>query len=136
MAMWNVDLTTRTGAEKAARAGGVAAFVFAVLGLLGAGFYGVVVMKTNPAMATGAVFGGLLEGVVGAIAGFRLRGGQGFIWGGATLVLVVLEEIGKIVELRPSGLVIGVILAIYLTNGVRGAYALRRGRFADEDVFG
>jgi hypothetical protein len=95
-------------------------------------------MKTNPAEATVAMFGGLTEAVIGTIAGFRLRAGAGLVWGGATLILVALELIGKMVELRLSGLAIGIVVAIYLGNGVRGAYALRRGGFGEDeaDVFG
>jgi hypothetical protein len=136
--MWDVDLTTRMGARAATRRGGFAAFTFAGLGLLGVLFYGFVVMKTNPAAATVAMFGGLGEAVIGTIAGFRLRAGAGLVWGGATLILVALEIIGKVVELRLSGLAIGIVVAIYLGNGVRGAYALRRGGFCEDEaeVFG
>ncbi|WP_428332677.1 hypothetical protein [Novosphingobium sp.] len=138
MAMGNVDLTTRMGAHTATRTGSYAAFTFAVLGLLGALVYGFVIMKTNPGLAKGATIGGLVEAVMGTIAGWRLRMGKGLFWGGATLFMVALELIGKVVAVQFGGLAIDSVVAIYLFNGLRGAYVLRQGRFAEDEaeVFG
>jgi hypothetical protein len=136
--MWDVDLATRAGAEKATRSGASGAFTFAALGALGVVFYGVFLMKTNPALAINSMFGGTVEAVVGIIAGLRLRAGKGLVWGGVTLVLVVLEEIGKVVQRQfGGGIFICLVIIVYLVNGLRGAWALRQDGFADDeaDVF-
>jgi len=147
MAMWNADVTTRLGAGTAARMGGTAAFVFAGLGLLGVVFFGVASLKTGPAVAGGglllvmmktdaamAVIGGLTEALIGIIAGFRLREGKGLVWGGMAMILVVLELIGKVADSHFGGLVINIVIAAYLFNGLRGAYALAKGRFAQDEA--
>jgi hypothetical protein len=135
MAMWDVDLTTRMGAETATRMGSNAAFMFAGLGVLGAVLYGFVLIKTNPAVATGSAIGGLFEAVIGIIAGLRLRGGKGLVWGGVAAVLLLLEEILKLVQLQlGGGIAIGIVVLVYLVNGLRGANALRQNRFADDDA--
>jgi hypothetical protein len=132
--MWDVDLTTRMGAQTAARMGGTAAFVFAVLGVLGAVLAAAFVMRTNPPVAIGTIVGGLVEALIGLVAGFRLRLGKGMIWGGAAAALDALELITKVVSLQFGGLLIGGVVLVYLVNGVRGAAALRRGPFADDDA--
>ncbi len=138
MAMWDVDLTTRMGANTATRMGGIAAFVLAGLGVAGALVYVFGVLNTDPAQVAGFVVGGLTEAVIGIVAGFRLRAGKGLVWGGLALVLAGLELIGKVVELHLGGLFIGAAVTVYLFNGVRGAYVLRQGRFAEDEaeVFG
>ena len=134
MALWDADLTTRLGAQTAARTGAIAAFVFAGLGLLGAVLAAAFAMRTNPPLAIGTIIGGLLEALVGVVAGFRLRSGKGMVWGGVTAALATLELIGKVVSLQFGGLLIGGVVLVYLVNGVRGAAALRRGPFADDDA--
>jgi hypothetical protein len=135
MSIWNPDLTTRMGAESAADMGGLGCFVYAGLCVLSMVISGGVVGYTSPD-------GILLLSVIGAQAvlsvmtGFRMRAGKGAFWGAATFTVMVLELIGKLISMAiGAGMIISVILLIVVFQGVRGAFALRRGdRFEDEEA--
>ena len=134
MALWNVDLTTEDGALGAAQMGGFACFVAAVLSLLGVA--ALFVMGTVGGLSTmvlaGAAFA-MAEVALFAIAGLRLRGGKGEVWGYAAAIVLVIELLVKIATVSFIGIMINIILLIALGNGIRGARALRRlGMGADE----
>lgn len=131
MSFWKIDLTTEDGAANAAATGGMASFIAAGLTLLGAVF-----------IAGAMRFGGQSIGIFGfaavstviyLAAGIRLREGKGMFWGGAAMALLVLEILSKLITLTGLfGLFINVILLIVIANGVRGAWALRKGGFDDD----
>lgn len=133
MAFWKIDLTTEDGAANAAATGGMACFIAAGLTLLGAVF-----------IAGAMRFGGQSVGLFGfaavsmviyLAAGIRLREGKGAFWGGAAVALLALEAISKLITLTGLfGLVINLILLVVIVNGVRGAWALRKGGFGEEAV--
>ena len=134
MALWNVDLTTEDGALGAAQMGGFACFVAAVLSLLGVA--ALFVMGTVGGLSTmvlaGAAFA-MAEVALFAIAGLRLRGGKGEVWGYAAAIVLAIELLVKIAAVSFIGIMINIILLIALGNGIRGARALRRlGMGADE----
>jgi hypothetical protein len=57
------------------------------------------------------------------------------IWGGAAAALLGLELLLKLVTLAFSiAMVINVILLIFAINGIRGALALKAGRFDADEV--
>lgn len=135
MAFWNVDLTTRSGAETAADQGGLACFFVAGLTVLGAlVFGGLAGFDTIEGQITMATIG--LQAVIALIAGFRLRAGKGAFWGMAVAAFLVLEIVTKLVTLNGiGGLVLNVVFLIMVVQGVRGAWALRsQVPFEDDQV--
>lgn len=138
MAMWDVDLTTRMGAQTATGMGSYAAFAFGLLGVLGVLVYGLGHVGATTAESVGAMIGGAFEAGVGLIAGLRLRAGKGFVWGIVAAVFAALELLGKILAIQITGVVLCAIILVYLINGVRGARVLKQDRFAEDeaDVFG
>ena len=135
MALWNVDLTTEDGALGAAQMGGFACFVAAVLSLLGVA--ALFVMGTVGGLSTmvlaGAAFA-MAEVALFAIAGLRLRGGKGEVWGYAAAIVLVIELLVKIATVSFIGIMINIILLIALGNGIRGARALRRLEMGPDEV--
>lgn len=134
MAFWTTDLTTHDGAIGAAGMGGTACFVAAGLSVLGA----LVLALTHLVPGVGAVSGAVAaagEAVVFVVAGLRLRAGRGAIWGIVAALLIVLEIVYKLVTLNGLfGLVINGVLLVGIVNGVRAAFALRRGIDDPEQV--
>jgi apolipoprotein N-acyltransferase len=133
MSFWKVDLTTEDGAHNAAQMGGFACFVAAALSVLG------LALLIGAGAYVGAVAIGAISGVAGEIAifiiaGFRLRGGRGLVWGSVAALLLAIEIVIKLVTLTGiPGLIISVILLVATINGVRGARALGRdGLTVDE----
>lgn len=134
MAFWNVDLTTRDGAQGAVRSGSTAAFVFAGMGVLGAALLGGMA-GSGTDEGIGFIAGGLLEAVVGLVAGLRMRAEKGFYWAIAAAALLTLELIGKAVMLSPGGAIISGVVLTYLVNGIRGLRALKHEvGYADGDA--
>ena len=74
-----------------------------------------------------------LEALVGLVAGLRFRAGKGAFWGIVALALMTLEFVAKLAAVSLVGIVITGILCVFLFNGIRGAFALKRGKF-DEDM--
>lgn len=135
MAFWDVDLTTRSGAETATSQGALACFITAGLTVVGAFFFGGIVgFDTVEGQITIGVIG--VQAVIALIAGLRLRATKGAFWGIAVVAMLVLEIINKLVTLTGlGGLVINGIMLVMVVQGVRGAWALRRGTgFEDDDV--
>ncbi|MES2443168.1 MAG: hypothetical protein V4574_10085 [Pseudomonadota bacterium] len=138
MSIWNADLTTEDGALGAAQMGGYACFVAAVLGAIALAFMFGMIRLGNVMPLVGLA--ALAEILVYVVAGFRLHAGKGFYWGIAAAVLLALGLAFKIAALAVSiAMFVNLLLLVVTINGVRGARALRSGRFdADEvaDVFG
>lgn len=135
MALWNIDLSTEDGALGAAQMGGAACFVGAVLGVLGAISAGGMAAKTaDGGIATVVIGVAILEILLFVIAGFRMREGKGVIWGGSVAVMLALELVLKLLMLSVIGIIINVILLIVVINGIRGARALHKGVFNEEEV--
>lgn len=137
MAFWSTDMTTEDGALGAAGQGGIACFVSAVLTVIGAVFLGAL-QAQGPEGIFVLGFAGL-ELVVFLIAGWRLRAGKGVIWGSAAAALLLLELVTKLAVLMIGvGLILNVVLLVVTVNGVRGAWALRKGipdAEADAEIF-
>ena len=125
MAFWNIDLTTEDGDLGAASNGAYACFIAAVLTAISTFFLGGMASDT---IAAGAM---VVAGVVAiglfVIAGLRLRSGKGAFWGSVAVAWLGLEVLGKLLAFSIPGLIINIVLLIVLVNGVRGAWALRRG---------
>lgn len=133
MAFWDVDLTTRSGAETATSQGALACFITAGLTVVGALFVGGVVgfNTLEGQIAMGAV---AVQGVIALVAGLRLRSGKGAFWGIAVAAMLVLEIINKLVTLTGlGGLVINAIMLVMVVQGVRGAWALRSSAGFEDD---
>lgn len=137
MAMWDVDLTTRAGAETATRMGSIACFVFsgtAVLGVL----VGVGLSATDFVSGVSMIVGGMVESLLGVVAGMLMRSQRGLVLAYIVAALLALELTIKIVTLSFVGIAICSVTMVYLVNGIRGLRALRGGlAFDDErvDVF-
>jgi hypothetical protein len=126
MAFWSTDMTTEDGALGAAGQGGVACFASAVLTVIGTVFVGALQMQGPQAMFVLGFAG--VELLVFLVAGWRLRSGKGLIWGSAAAALLLLELVTKLAVLMIGiGLLLNAILLIVTVNGVRGAWALRKG---------
>ena len=125
MAFWDLDLTTRMGAENAAQQGSLGCFLFGGLTLFGA------------YMAFEMFESGTLEGQIGLglvavwavvsfIAGFRLLRGKGAYWAIATAVLLAATILANIViALNIAWLLVWSALLVVILRGIRGALALR-----------
>lgn len=126
MAIWNIDLTTEDGAVGAAGMGGVACFITAGLTLLGLAL--TAATAKDQAALLGAAVGIVAEFLIFLVAGFRLRAGRGLIWGSVAALLMLLEIVIKLVSFTGiGGIFINAILLIMIANGVRAAWALRKG---------
>ncbi|WP_285713637.1 hypothetical protein [Erythrobacter oryzae] len=135
MAIWDADLSTRGGAETAADQGGLACFITAGLTVLSALFYGGMAgFDTLEGQVTAGMIG--LQALIALIAGFRLKAGKGVFWGGAVAAMLVLEIFNKLLTLTGlGGLVLNLFFLVMVVQGVRGAWALRRGTgFGDDDL--
>jgi hypothetical protein len=132
MAIWKADLTTEDGALGAAQMGSYACFVAAVLGVIGLVLtFGLI---QNGSILPYIALASLCETLVYLAAGFRLHAGKGTYWGIAAAVLLALQLALKVATLAISiGMFVNLLLLVVTINGVRGARALRSGRFdADE----
>lgn len=125
MAFWNIDLTTEDGALGAASNGAYACFIAAVLTAISTFFLGGMASDTIAAGAM-VVAGGVAIGLF-VVAGLRLRSGKGAFWGSVAVAWLGLEVLSKLIAFSIPGLIISTVLLIVLVNGVRGAWALRRG---------
>lgn len=130
MSFWKIDLTTEDGAANAAATGGMASFIAAGLTVLGGALLAGAAGAGVERVAVLAFAG--VSTIIYLIAGWRLRGGKGAFWGGGAAALLLIEALTKLVMLSLFGLLINVILLIVIANGVRGAWALRKG--FDEDA--
>ena len=134
MAFWEIDLETRMGAQSAADQGGLACFVYAGLSFFGLVVSGVLfqLSRTDSMVLLGITIALILLAIS---AGFRLRDGFGAYIGISVAVLMVLNLLIQLVSMQIGlGLILNVLLLYYLVQGLRGAWALRKGRF-DEDDF-
>jgi hypothetical protein len=134
MALWNVDLSTEDGAMGAAQIGSYACFVAVVLGLISTVLLvGVVMSNGRTATAIVVAAFALIEIIVYAVAGFRLRAGKGVVWGVAAAVLLTIEVVTKIAAMSFVGTMInGILLGVI--NGIRGARAMGRIVLSTDDV--
>ncbi|GGY92378.1 hypothetical protein [Novosphingobium colocasiae] len=134
MAFYDIDLSTRMGAESAVHMGGVACFVFAAMSVLGIVIFGGTAGFTTPE-GIGGMIGIGLQTLIGIAAGFRLRAGKGLILGMVVAVLLVLEIVAKIMAVSIFGTMITIGLMVMLVNGLRGARALRnKAGFAEDEA--
>lgn len=132
MAFWDIDLTTRSGAETAAAQGGLACFIVAGLTFVGAlVFGGLAGFDTDEGLATAVGIGA--TALIALIAGFRLRAGKGAFWGIAVALLLVVEIISKLTTFAIGGIIFNVLFLVMVVQGLRGAWALRsQDGFADD----
>ena len=135
MALWNVDLSTEDGALGAAQIGSYACFVAVVLALFGTVLLvGLVMSDGRTAVAiVGAAFA-LIEIIVYAVSGFRLRAGKGVVWGVAAAALLTIEVVTKIAAMSIVGTMIDGILLLCVINGIRGARAMGRIELSADDA--
>lgn len=126
MAFWNFDTASAAGRQAARSHGLIACAVFGAQAALGIAVLGSAGGWTS-SQAIAVVVGGGLELAVAVITGLRLRQGKGAYWGIGLAVLMVLELIGKAVQASIPGLLIGGAVLLLALNGVRGAWAARRG---------
>jgi hypothetical protein len=135
MALWNVDLSTEDSALGAAQIGSYACFVAVVLGLISMVFLvGVVMSDGRTATAILVAAFALIEIIVYAVAGFRLRAGKGVVWGVAAAALLTLEVVTKIAAMSIVGTMINGILLLCVINGIRGARAMGRIELSADDA--
>lgn len=134
MAFWQIDLTTRSGAETAADQGGLACFFVAGFTMLGAlVFGGLAGFDTAEGVTTAVLIA--ITALIALIAGLRMRAGKGAFWGIAVALLLVVEIISKLVSFSIGGLIFNVLFLVMVVQGLRGAWALRgQSGFDDDDV--
>lgn len=133
MAFWDIDLTTRMGAESAADNGGLACYVKAGFMVFGAFvFGGMAGFDTTEGQIIIAMQ--LAQVVVFAIAGFRMRSGKGAFWGMAAAALLVLIILDTLIAMTYGGIIINTVLLVVVVQGVRGAMALRSSAFSEDDL--
>lgn len=135
MAFWDVDLTTRMGAESAAHQGALGCFLLGGLTII-AGLFSTNVLNIETLEGQIGIALVALQALVCFIAGFRLRAGKGAWWAIVVALLLVIEMITRLATLTQlPGLIIQVVLLVVVVQGIRGAWALRRqASFDDEDA--
>ena len=134
MAMWDVDLTTRAGAETATRMGSIACFIFSGMAVLGV-LVGVGLSSTDIVLSLSMIIGGIVESLLGVVAGMLMRSQRGLVLAYIVAALMALELTIKIVTFSLVGIAISGVTMVYLVNGVRDLRALRGGlAFDDEQV--
>jgi hypothetical protein len=132
MAIWSSDLTTQDGATGAAELGGYACFVSAALGFLALFMMLSLIQSGVLPAISGLVM--LAENLLFVVAGFRLRAGKGAVLGIVVAVVLALELLVKLASLSIVGIIVDAILLVVVINGVRGAFALRKGRFEGDEA--
>ena len=75
-----------------------------------------------------------IEAAIFLIAGWRLRKGKGLILGSIGALLLLLEGLFKLASLSIGGVVIDAVLLVVIANGLRGAWALRKGLVDPSEV--
>ena len=130
MSFWKIDLTTEDGAANAAATGGAACFAAGGLTVLGGILFASTAPNAEERIGVLVVAG--LSLIVFLVAGWRLRGGKGAVWGAIAAALLALEIITKLITLSGiGGLIINLVLLILVTNGEGRAWALPKGSFDD-----
>lgn len=133
MAFWDIDLTTRMGAESAANQGALGCFLLAGLTVVAA-FISSAVVNTSTLEGQIAIGFVVFQATVCLLAGIRLRQGKGAYLAMAVVAFLVIEIIAKLVTLTALlGLVINVVLLVVVFQGVRGALALKNTQHFEED---
>lgn len=126
MAFWTTDLTTHDGAIGAAEMGGTSCFVAAGLSVVGLALT-LVYVSTGAVGAVGLAIVAV-EVTAFIVAGSRLRAGNGAVWGMIAALLLVIEIGGKLASMTGLiGMMIDSVLLVGVVNGVRAAFALKRG---------
>ena len=133
MAFWEADFSTRMGAETATGQGGLACFIKAGFMVLGAAvFGGMAGFETTEGQVIVAALG--LQLVLFVIAGFRFRAGKGAFWGIVAAALLALAIVDSLVTMAFGGIIINAVFLVVVVQGVRGAFALRKGEFDEDDI--
>ncbi len=138
MAFWDIDLETRMGAESAADQGALACFIYTGILVISLAFAGGMILDT---LAVNAGAGIVLlipfavqMGVV-LVAAFRLRAGKGAFWGIGAAVLMGMGVVAQLISLSIGVvLIINAILFVFTIQGIRGAFALRKSHFSEDDI--
>jgi hypothetical protein len=130
---WNIDLTTEDGAMGAAQLGSYACFVAAALGLWSMVMvWGLIQAGAYMPLVAGFM---LAEILLFAGTGLRMRIGKGGVIGIFAALMLVLELVAKLLAFSIPGLIINAILLVVTINGIRGAWAIRKGiPDAEEDA--
>ena len=133
MSFWDVDLTTRLGAESATDSAGTACFALAAFRVVAALFFGGMMgIETLEGQIVAGVTA--LEALLAVIAGVRFRAGKGAFIGIAVVAMLVLAIINSLVTLTFMGIILNTLFTIWIVQGIRGAFALRKDYF-EEDAY-
>ncbi|WP_077148483.1 hypothetical protein [Sphingopyxis sp. KK2] len=130
--LWSPDLTTRAGALNAAQTASLALYIvgFGRLFLLWltVGFDNLVALigQANPILLIAVA-----EIALMLIAATMLRSGRGAI---LAVIAAALYAIGMLVSGTIFSWIVGIIMFAAMVGGVRGAWALSRGRGFSDDV--
>lgn len=138
MAAWDIDLTTRAGAQSGSYQASLVCFLFAGLNAVGLVLLGLM-LSPKAALGNVAVTGlfaaALAQIVISLVAGLRLRQGKGFVWGLVTAALLVLALLFNLASGSLGAAGLDALLLVFLGNGLRGAHALHKGEnFEDDDI--
>ena len=132
MSFWDADLTTRLGAESATDSAGTACFAIAVFRIIAALFFGGMIgLETLEGKLIAGVTA--LEAVLALAAGFRFRAGKGAFIGIAVAAMLVLAIVNSLVTLAFLGIILNSVFLVMVIQGIRGAFALRKGQFDEDD---
>jgi len=134
MGFWFAGLTSRVGAKRAAKWGGMACLLEAARQTLG----NVVHLSGhdyNIIVFTAGFIGASLIPILFVVAGVRLLQNDGWIAGSVVALIIVMDfaVFGTPTSPSPAAtVIIRAIMLVLIVNGVRGALALRDHKLADE----
>src|SRR3569623_1057125 len=125
--LWAVGLSERSSATRAAKWGGIAAFIAAARIFLGIALLVGASDKTL-AQAVAWTFGASVVPFIFAIAGVRMMRGSGRLSGSIAVAIMAADFFtmtGPISPVMIGTIVARIALMFFMLNGIRGAVALK-----------
>lgn len=126
MALWNIDLSTREGAQAAIRLASRVCLGFAVLLAISLFVLGGLVADFSSQLGLAVLGLTGLQLLVPLIAGIKLRRDKGLVWGIGAAFAILADLIQHVMSVEIRMTLFDLALLLLLMAGLRGIPALRR----------